>query len=105
MRILGIDPGVAIVGFGLIESDRGSLRMLQYGAITTPAGQPLARLLQISRDMEELIQSFQPDEMSIEELFFPKISPRASPWPMPEGSSFVRQRSTSCPSMSIRPCR
>ena len=42
MRILGIDPGVAIVGFGLIESDHGSLRMLQYGAITTPAGQPLA---------------------------------------------------------------
>ena len=37
MRILGIDPGVAIVGFGLIESDHGSLRMLQYGAITTPA--------------------------------------------------------------------
>ena len=36
MRILGIDPGVAIVGFGLIESDHGSLRMLQYGAITTP---------------------------------------------------------------------
>ena len=73
MRILGIDPGVAIVGFGLIESDRGSLRMLQYGAITTPAGQPLAaRLLQISRDMEELIDAFQPDEMSIEELFFSK---------------------------------
>ena len=58
MRILGIDPGVAIVGFGLIESDHGSLRMLQYGAITTPAGQPLAaRLLQISRDMEELIDA------------------------------------------------
>ena len=70
MRILGIDPGVAIVGFGLIESDHGSLRMLQYGAITTPAGQP--RLLQISRDMEELIDAFQPDEMSIEELFFSK---------------------------------
>ena len=73
MRILGIDPGVAIVGFGLIESDHGSLRMLQYGAITTPAGQPLAaRLLQISRDMEELIDAFRPDEMSIEELFFSK---------------------------------
>ena len=73
MRILGIDPGVAIVGFGLIESDRGSLRMLQYGAITTPAGQPLAaRLLQISRDMEELIHTFQPDEMAVEELFFSK---------------------------------
>lgn len=73
MRILGIDPGVAIVGFGVIESDRGQQRMLQYGAITTPAGQPLAaRLVQIQRDMEELIDTFHPDEISIEELFFSK---------------------------------
>lgn len=73
MRILGIDPGVAIVGFGLIESDRGGLRMLQYGTITTPAGEPLAtRLAQISRDMGELIDAFKPDEISIEELFFSK---------------------------------
>ena len=73
MRILGIDPGVATIGFGLIESAPGVLRMLQYGTITTPAGQPLAtRLLQISRDMEELIAAFQPEEMSIEELFFSK---------------------------------
>lgn len=73
MRILGIDPGVAIVGFGLIESDRGTLRMLQYGAITTPAGLPLAaRLAQINRDIEELIGTFRPDEISIEELFFSK---------------------------------
>ena len=73
MRILGIDPGVATIGFGLIESAPGVLRMRQYGTITTPAGQPLAtRLLQISRDMEELIAAFQPEEMSIEELFFSK---------------------------------
>ena len=73
MRILGIDPGVAIVGFGLIESDRGTLRMLQYGAITTPAGLPLAaRLAQINRDLEELIDTFRPDEISVEELFFSK---------------------------------
>lgn len=73
MRILGIDPGVAIVGFGLIESDRGALRMLQYGAITTPAGLPLAaRLAQINRDIEELIGTFRPDEISVEELFFSK---------------------------------
>ena len=73
MRILGIDPGVAIVGFGLIESDRGTLRMLQYGAITTPAGLPLAtRLAQINRDIEELIDTFRPDEISVEELFFSK---------------------------------
>ena len=73
MRILGIDPGVAIVGFGLIESDRGTLRMLQYGTITTPAGLPLAaRLAQINRDIEELICTFRPDEISVEELFFSK---------------------------------
>ena len=73
MRILGIDPGVAIVGFRLIESDRGTLRMMQYGAITTLAGLPLAaRLAQINRDIEELIGTFRPDEISVEELFFSK---------------------------------
>lgn len=73
MRILGIDPGIAIVGFGLIESDRGNMRMLQYGAVTTEAGLPLAtRLVQIEDDMHALIRQLQPDEIAIEELFFSK---------------------------------
>lgn len=73
MRILGIDPGIAIVGFGLIESDRGAIRMLQYGAVTTEAGLPLAtRLVQIEDDMRALIQQLRPDEIAIEELFFSK---------------------------------
>ena len=73
MRILGIDPGIAIVGFGLIESDRGAMRMLQYGAVTTEAGLPLAtRLAQIEDDMRALIQQLRPDEIAIEELFFSK---------------------------------
>ena len=73
MRILGIDPGIAIVGFGLIESDRGNMRMLQYGAVTTEAGLPLAtRLVQIEDDMRALIQQLRPDEIAIEELFFSK---------------------------------
>ena len=73
MRILGIDPGIAIVGFGLIESDRGTMRMLQYGAVTTEAGLPLAtRLVQIEDDMRALIQQLRPDEIAIEELFFSK---------------------------------
>ncbi|MGM9618798.1 MAG: crossover junction endodeoxyribonuclease RuvC [Oscillospiraceae bacterium] len=71
MRILGIDPGVAIVGFGLIESERGRDTMLRYGAITTPAGLPLAkRLYQIERDMEELLRLTEPEVMAVEELFF-----------------------------------
>ena len=71
MVILGIDPGVATIGFGVINAERRKNTLIQYGTITTPAGIPLAsRLLQISNDMEELIHLFQPDEMAIEELFF-----------------------------------
>ena len=73
MRILGIDPGVATVGFGIIASERGQQQMIQYGAITTSAGLPLAtRLLQIANDVEQLINQFQPDEIAVEELFFSK---------------------------------
>lgn len=71
MVILGIDPGVATIGFGVINAEHQKNTLIQYGTITTPAGIPLAsRLLQISNDMEELIHLFQPDEMAIEELFF-----------------------------------
>ena len=73
MVILGIDPGVATVGFGVIRAQRGQNTLLRYGVITTPAGLPLSsRLLQISRDMEQLIGAFHPDEMAVEELFFSK---------------------------------
>ena len=71
LRILGIDPGIAIVGFGLIEANAGQAQMLQYGAVTTEAGLPLAtRLWQIGNDMEELIAQCRPDVIAIEELFF-----------------------------------
>lgn len=71
MRILGIDPGIATIGFGLVEADKGNASMLSYGAITTPAGLPLSkRLYQIDRDMEELIAQLKPDVIAVEELFF-----------------------------------
>ena len=73
MIVLGIDPGVATIGFGVIRAERGKNTLLRYGVITTPPGIPLSsRLLQIDRDMEELIHTFQPDEMAVEELFFSK---------------------------------
>lgn len=73
MRVLGIDPGVATVGFGVIDADRGAQQMVQYGAITTSAGLPLAtRLVQIAADLEQLIVQFRPDEIAVEELFFSK---------------------------------
>ncbi|MBR5793029.1 MAG: crossover junction endodeoxyribonuclease RuvC [Ruminiclostridium sp.] len=71
MRILGIDPGYAIVGFGILEAHRGQAQLLRCGAINTQAGVPMPmRLLQIQEDMETLIRTFQPDAMAIEELFF-----------------------------------
>ena len=73
MRILGIDPGVATIGFGLVEAQRSAVRLLQYGVITTPAGLPLsARLFQISQDLSQLLGQFRPDEAAVEELFFSK---------------------------------
>ena len=73
MIVLGIDPGVATIGFGVIETERGKDRLIQYGVITTPAGIPLSRrLVQINEDMEQLIRQFKPDEIAIEELFFTK---------------------------------
>lgn len=71
MLILGIDPGLAIVGWGIIESNKGALRPVAYGAIRTPAHTDIeARLLMIQNDMEALINKYKPDEMAIEELFF-----------------------------------
>ena len=71
MIILGIDPGFAIVGFGLIESRNGKQSAVRCGAINTQAGLPLpTRLLQIANDMEVLLTQFKPDAMAVEELFF-----------------------------------
>jgi crossover junction endodeoxyribonuclease RuvC len=71
MRILGIDPGYAIVGFGILEADSAQPRLLRCGAINTQAGVPMPmRLAQIQEDMKTLIGRFAPDVMAIEELFF-----------------------------------
>ena len=71
MRILGIDPGYGITGFGVIESDRGQNRLITCGAITTPAGMDFsARLEIIYEDMRRLIADTKPDAVAIEELFF-----------------------------------
>ena len=71
MRILGIDPGYGITGFGVIEADRGNFSLLRCGAITTPAGMDFsARLEIIYEDMRRLLEVSQPEAVAIEELFF-----------------------------------
>ena len=71
MRILGIDPGYGITGFGLIEGQRGQFRLLNCGAITTPPNTDFSwRLEVIYNDMVERLRQTQPDVVAIEELFF-----------------------------------
>ena len=71
MRILGLDPGIAIVGFGAIEAEGGRYQMLTCGAIRTEAGLPLSRRLEIIYDdLCQLLDAVQPEAVAIEELFF-----------------------------------
>ena len=71
MRILGIDPGYGITGFGLVDAQRGQFQLLHCGAITTPAGMDFsARLEIIYEDMRKLLEMAKPDAVAIEELFF-----------------------------------
>ena len=73
MIILGIDPGFAIVGYGIIEKTGNSLAPIDYGVIkTTPNDSFPLRLFQIENATEQLIHKYKPDEIAVEELFFAK---------------------------------
>lgn len=71
MRILGIDPGYATIGYGVIDYARGAFSVAGFGAITTEAGVPFERrLADIYDDMNTVIKKFSPDHISIERLYF-----------------------------------
>lgn len=71
MRILGIDPGYAIVGYGVVDVRSGLYRPIEYGAITTQAGEDFpARLREIYEGMTELLQTHKPQAAAVEKLYF-----------------------------------
>lgn len=71
MRIIGIDPGYAIIGWGVLEYNGSKFQTLDYGAITTPAGQKFQeRIYQIHKDLDFLLTKYQPELMSMERLYF-----------------------------------
>jgi len=73
MIILGIDPGLATLGYGVIEVNNDKRRVIQYGTLNTPAKQPMPqRLRALFRAMNQLLDIYQPDEVAFEELFFSK---------------------------------
>ena len=71
MIILGIDPGIAIVGWGVIEYNQNRFRTIAYGAVTTDAGIDVeVRLQTVYHELCEIIDCYKPDAMAVEELFF-----------------------------------
>lgn len=69
--VLGVDPGIAITGYGVVRQNQDVLEPVAYGVITTPAGWPLPRRLQhLYDEMVALIGTYRPVEASVEELFF-----------------------------------
>lgn len=80
MLALGIDPGSAICGFGLVENLRGQLQAKKFGVITTsPKALMQDRLLKIHTELDALIKEYQPQVMGIEKLFFGKNATTAMP--------------------------
>ena len=73
MIILGIDPGLATLGYGVIETGGGKSRLIQFGTVSTPAGQSMpVRLRAIYQGVSQLMDIYQPDDVAFEELFFSK---------------------------------
>lgn len=73
MRIIGIDPGTGILGFGVIDANRGKTQLVTAGVITTPAHTPLPdRLEEIYQGITDIIHETKPELMAIEKLFFTK---------------------------------
>lgn len=71
MRVLGIDPGLATMGWGVVDAERGSLSFVACGAVSTPADMPFpSRLSSIRGQVEEILDAYAPDEIVFEELFF-----------------------------------
>ncbi len=80
MLALGIDPGTAICGYGLVEQFQGRLIAKNYGAITTsPQARMQDRLLKIYMELDIIVKKFQPEVMGVEKLFFGKNSTTAIP--------------------------
>jgi crossover junction endodeoxyribonuclease RuvC len=73
--VLGIDPGLATTGWGIVERAAGRLRLRAFGAILSPAAAELpSRLLQIRQELSAIIQAHQPEVVAIEELYFAKFA-------------------------------
>lgn len=73
MRIIGVDPGIGRLGWGIIEKNKGKVTVIAYGCVETQVNSNLTdRLVILFAKIQEILEKFQPEEMAIEELFFSK---------------------------------
>ena len=80
MKILGIDPGMAIVGYSILDFDGKNIELLHSGSIQTKKGErESARLLEIFNDMNYIVEKYRPDVCAIEKLFFFRNQPTVMP--------------------------
>ena len=90
MVILGIDPGLATLGYGVIEVSGDKRRVIQFGTLNTPAGQPMPqRLRTVFQGMNQLMDIYKPDEVAFEELFFSKNITTGMAVSMARGAALV----------------
>ena len=106
MIVLGIDPGYAIVGYGVVEMKNNRYRTLEHGAVTTKAGTDFNRRLEIIYDgIAQVLAQYHPDAISVEKLYFSTIKRPASVWRKPVASFCLRRRRPACLFLNTPPCR
>jgi len=105
MIVLGIDPGIADTGWGVIEEVSGNkLKCLAYGSVKTPAGHSLGdRLVQLAEELEIILAKFKPEAIGIEELFFCNNVKTALTVGQARGVAFLCARKTKAPVFEFTP--
>lgn len=90
MRILGIDPGYAILGYGILDMQGNSFKLVTYGAVTTEAGEEMPlRLKSLYEELSLIIDRYQPEVVAMEELFFNKNAKTAIMVAQARGAAIV----------------
>jgi len=104
--ILGIDPGYAIVGCGIIRYEHNTFTLMGYGAVTTDKDMPFnKRLEKIYNDITELINKFKPDAISIERLYFNTNQKTAIDVAQARGVIVLAAEQSGIPIYNTHPCR
>ena len=104
VRVIGIDPGTAITGWGIVDGDGSDLTMVAGGVVITPAGMPLPQRLQaIYRELTVIIEQWQPETAGLEELFFSKNAKTAMAVGHGRGAAMLALANANLPISEYKP--